>query len=872
MASTDENNQDRRIIETEFLIVGAGPAGASLACFLAFHGFKGIVISAAPGTADTPRAHITNMAAIECLRDIGLEQELKATSSDGESHMLHTRWCHSMAGEEYARVYSWGNDPVRKGDYVKASPCSPVDIPQTLLEPILVRYATHNGFSTRFNTKFLRFDEDAATGKFTVTVRDTLSNFEYQIRTKYLFGADGARSRIVKQLDLPLYAKPGQGLAINVLVKADLSHLVQHRKGNLHYVFQPDRDYPDFGWWGIVRMVKPWNEWMFILFTTPGTDFNIQPSNEEYLERVKELIGDNTPAEILSVSKWFINETVAEEYSRGNVFCLGDAVHRHPPFNGLGSNTCIQDAYNLAWKIAYVEKGIANPSLLSTYITERQPVGFGIITRANQSYRSHFEILESIGQTAPTLEERVAILDEFKSATPNGVSRRKRFQEGITQSAHEFHGLGIEMGQHYTSTAVYDADETAPYVSGVKDEVLDYIPSTYPGSRLPHAWLNKSIPVTPISTQDLAGHGTFSLFTGIGGGLWHRAAAAVLVSLNVKVNVHVIGFRQEWEDVYHDWTRVRGVEESGAVLARPDRFVAWRAREVLESEQACLKDVGSMPYSVIRPILLKVESPAQLREIEKNSPHIMEDDRELWISFIKRDVPRWEQYELPKEPPSWYDIYTDLVEQVQREVEEDALRLKKAVDKIDSQKSSIFVKDSNFLPQRRRGWKTFQTRSEPKKTSIFNSKRNKALAVPTHRLNSGASEIRHVPQWLVDEHKQPLPVATPRRPTPSNNNLGISSSTTSRTVVSSGSSNRPQMAQSASRPAASPSKTKSTPDSRTILTPKRPTVVRSSGDIRAPTGASSASQSPAPPAPAPIRKRAISNEPKMFMVPKRRRQ
>lgn len=104
---------DNDIIKTDLLIVGAGPAGAALACFLASHGRTGIIIAAARGTAETPRAHITNMAALECLRDIGLDKAcIKAGA--GSHHMEHTRWCNSMAGEEYARLYSWGNDPKRR--------------------------------------------------------------------------------------------------------------------------------------------------------------------------------------------------------------------------------------------------------------------------------------------------------------------------------------------------------------------------------------------------------------------------------------------------------------------------------------------------------------------------------------------------------------------------------------------------------------------------------------------------------------------------------------------------------------------------------------------------------------------------------------
>lgn len=152
------------------------------------------------------------------------------------------------------------------------------------------------------------------------TLRDNMSGHEYRVFTKYLFGADGARSQVVKQLALPLSVKPGQGMAINILVKADLSHLMQHRRGNLDWVMQPDREHPSFCWMGIVRMVKPWHEWMFILFPSHDFDRKNDPSQDEYLERVKHFIGDETPAEILNISKWFINETVAEEYSKGNVY------------------------------------------------------------------------------------------------------------------------------------------------------------------------------------------------------------------------------------------------------------------------------------------------------------------------------------------------------------------------------------------------------------------------------------------------------------------------------------------------------------------------------------------------------------------------
>lgn len=306
--------------QTDLLIVGAGPAGGALACFLASYGLKGTLIAATPSTADTPRAHITNMAALECLRDIGLDQEcLKvATSSD---NMEHTRWCYSMTGDEFARIHSWGHDPKRHGDYDAASPCDHVDLPQTLLEPILINRAKQCGWDVRFNTSLISFKEQAQ-NEIISEVKDSVSGQTYSIQSKYLFGCDGARSQVMRQLDLPLIKKPGGGLAFNVLTKVDLSEYVKTRVGNLHWTIQPDRDPPPYAWMGVVRMVRPWNEWMFIFLTKPDYDIAThgEPSMQDWEREVGIHIGnDKVPFEITDVSKWAINETVAETYSRGNM-------------------------------------------------------------------------------------------------------------------------------------------------------------------------------------------------------------------------------------------------------------------------------------------------------------------------------------------------------------------------------------------------------------------------------------------------------------------------------------------------------------------------------------------------------------------------
>lgn len=230
-----------------------------------------------------------------------------------------------------------------------------------------------------------------------------------------------------------------------------------------------------------------------------------------------------------------------------------------------------------------MHSGKAHPSLLDTYSIERQPVGLGIVTRANQGFRDHLAVWEAMGLLPEDVESRKKILNGLSALSPEGIAQRKAFRDAIKETEHEFHALGIEMGQLYSGPGIYTADEAAPYKKfgkAAQDPVLYYEPSTYPGCRLPHVWLNTTIPGKNKSTIDLAGHRAFTVFTGPGGEAWKKAAEEVAKETGIKLNVYSIGYRQDWEDMYFDWDRLSGVEEDGAVLVRPDRFVAWRSKNV----------------------------------------------------------------------------------------------------------------------------------------------------------------------------------------------------------------------------------------------------------------------------------------------------
>ena len=566
-------------ITTEVLIIGTGPSGSATAALLSSYGIQNMAINRYRWLANTPRAHITNQRAMEVLRDLGRDVEDEAYMfATHQDLMGENIFCESLAGEEIGRMKSWGNHPLSRAEHLMSSPTKMNDLPQTFMEPLLFKTACSRGTQARMSTEYVSHMQDAE--GVTTTCRDRLTGKEFTVRSKYLIGADGGKSLVAEHAGLPFEGKMGVGGSMNILFRADLSKYVAHRPSVLYWVMQPGADVGGIGM-GLVRMVRPWNEWLIVWgYDINGPEPEVTPEFATGVAR--QLVGDpDLEIELLSASVWTVNNRYATRTSNGRVFCMGDAIHRHPPSNGLGSNTSIQDAFNLAWKLALVLKGQAGERLLDSYNEERAPIAKQIVTRANQSIAEFGPIFEALG-----MGEGVDPVQMQKNLTARteGTEAAERQREAIRKAIafkkYEFDAHGVEMNQRYRSGAIVTDGQIEPAFD--LDADLHYQPTTWPGARLPHAWLYRHGSGEEVSTLDLCGKGRFTLLTGLGGEPWVAAAAAVAQEMGVVIATHIIGPRQPYEDHSGDWARASEIRDSGCLLVRPDHHVAWRA-EVLAS-------------------------------------------------------------------------------------------------------------------------------------------------------------------------------------------------------------------------------------------------------------------------------------------------
>ncbi|MFF2110683.1 FAD-dependent oxidoreductase [Rhodococcus koreensis] len=560
--------------DSDVLVVGAGPMGATTALALASLGVRVHMITRYRWLADTPRAHITNQRALEVFRDLGIEDRMTLQGSDWRL-MGDTLITTSLTGPEIARIRAWGTGDRRIGDYLAASPVGMLDIPQPKLENVLVSAAAERGATVGFNTEYLGLEQDA--DGVTAYLRDRISGVERPWRCRYLVGADGARSKVAEDIGIPIEGHSGRATTAYVQFTADLSRYVAHRPSILYWIMNPVGGFGEIGL-GLLRAVHPWNEWIAGWGHDPA---NGEPdfSTDALRARIRALVGEpQLDVEIGRCSTWQVNQAYATRLSVGRVFCGGDAVHRHPPSGGLGSNTSVQDAHNLAWKLAHVVRGVADPALLDSYTAERVPVAQQIVERANTSRVEFQGIRDALAVYGgdPLRAATALMTDPGKDA----VEARRALSLAVQVKDYEFNAHGIELNQRYRSGAVLP-DPDVPPEEFARDPELYVQPSTRPGAKLPHAWV-VGTDGTRVSTLDLVGSGRFAAVTGVAGSVWADAVEALGLD---HLRSAVVGGPGA-QDAYFEWAERREIDEAGVLLVRPDGYIAWRHGHVADVQEA----------------------------------------------------------------------------------------------------------------------------------------------------------------------------------------------------------------------------------------------------------------------------------------------
>jgi hypothetical protein len=331
----------------------------------------------------------------------------------------------------------------------------------------------------------------------------------------------------------------GIGHYVNVYFRADLGPWTEDRPAILYWTLSDDAR-------GVFQPLDARGRWLCQIAYDGRSESFEEYTPERCIEWIRTAVGDATcDAEVLSIGTWTMNAAVAERLAQGRIFLVGDSAHQLPPTGGFGVNTGIQAAHNLAWKLALVREGIAEPSLLETYEVERAAVARVNAQRSLENSR----MVAQIGEAAS------------RGGARDAVAASKRYGNF----------LGMELGFWYESAAVIP-DGTDPPQGD--DPVSDYVPSARAGHRAPHAWLEQA--GRRSSTLDLLGQG-FALLAGSEGVAWKEATRDASARAGAGIAAHTIGDGGDYRDVDGDWAALFGVGNDGAVLVRPDGHVAWRS-------------------------------------------------------------------------------------------------------------------------------------------------------------------------------------------------------------------------------------------------------------------------------------------------------
>ena len=598
-------------IETPVLIVGGGGSGLTASIFLRDFGIPNVLVERRKDTSILPKAHILNMRTMEILDRHGIADEVYRRGCPREQFAAMA-WLTSLGGDGpfdrrvLHRASNYGGGELRP-IYEQAGACQHGNLAQRWLEQLLRRRCEErNPGGVRFHHELLSFRQDAAGVVSEVLDRDTGRTIA--VRSRYLVGADAGRT-VGKTLGVEMMGTPALFEMLNVYLRADFSRFLPFDDVVVHRITGITDDFQlrhcGLVAMGPTRWGRASEEWQVTIASPTSPETGAEASSERVAEVIREnlKLPSDHPLEIVAASRWVVEGAIADRYSIGRVFLVGDAVHRHPPAGALGLNTGIQDSDNLAWKLAAVLKGAAAPDLLASYERERRPVAEEVVSRALFSTMNHRVINYGLGVVPGGKPEwNRAQLAALFSETPEGEMRRAVMADFFRTSRITYAHLETEMGCSYAGCgAVVDDGSPAPE----RDPWgLHYVQTSRPGHRLPHAWLRRGS--ERLATHALIPLGGFLVLTGSGGAVWLEAAADLREHLDVPIAACAIAPGADLQAEDGAWAERRGIGEDGAILVRPDGFVAMRsagrgADPGAALEQGLLTALGHRPAIGAQP-------------------------------------------------------------------------------------------------------------------------------------------------------------------------------------------------------------------------------------------------------------------------------
>ncbi len=500
------------------LIVGAGAGGLATSALLAKYGVRSLLVEKRREVFIYPKARNLSFRSLEILRGLGLGDQVHSVA-EHVSAMVVKPTLNSTDEEQAMDV-----DAIFAGfDKLSPEPAAQY-CPQSRLEPILLAETRRRGNEARYGTVLSSLELEEA--GVTAVLHNLDSGEAKIVRAEYLVAADGVHSPIRKRLGI---STSGYGalpiFVVFIYVRAPWTRFVKHLgDGDAVQVKNDDVD-------GIFLVVED-DLGMFITTYFPGKgETAAQFTPQRCREVLTKAIGEQIDIDIIEVAAWQPYEQVADEFQRGRVFLVGDSAHTMPPFKAGGANTAIQSAHNLAWKLAAILKGTADPAVLATYHAERHPVG-------------RFAARQSL--TGPTVA--VLALGDDRPQLP---------------AEEECSMFNLLIGYRYHSAAVATSE---PPVDPDAVQLVEEL-RAQPGTRVPHTWVQHG--GERVSTLDLVGSG-FTVLTG--DERWRAAVASASAALGIPITMHCIG-----DDA---WGAVTGLAPEGALLVRPDDFIGWRADEM----------------------------------------------------------------------------------------------------------------------------------------------------------------------------------------------------------------------------------------------------------------------------------------------------